>query len=181
VGSPPIVVPAGKAPDNQKAHPALRIQAWLRPVAKTLDTHRLLNANKSSFLIAINCVMLSIAAHALYRQLDAGPLQWALIPLVLTNLLSLAFAIFSAQVRQQPTTLDELFAMPEEEYDPAVNALLQDKQRVYETLSHDLHLLGADLNQRQKHLRTAYNVLLGGVALSTCLFGVCIAFGTRAG
>ena len=165
--------------EDPKAHKSLQLQSWLKPVSRTLENHRVLAAHKSSFLIAINCLMLSIAAHSLYRGIEAGPLQWALLPLALTNVLSLTFAILSAQVRTTVTALDELWLAPNDDYAPAVAALLQDKQKVYETLSSDLHLMGADLTHRQNHLRTAYNVLLGGVAASTCLFAVCVALATR--
>ncbi len=162
------------------AQPALRIQAWLRQVSASLDTQRILTAHKSSYLIAINCVMLSIAAHSIYRGLAAGPLQWVLIPLALTNVLSLTFAILSAQVKQHTSAIDQLWAMPADDYEPAVTSMLQNRKRAYETLSSDLHELGAELSQRQKHLRSAYRVLLGGVAASACLFALSAAMAAGA-
>lgn len=164
-------------PEEVKPQAALRIQAWLRPVSKSLDLQRTLTAQKSSFVIGINCLMLAIAAHAIYSGLGPGQLKWAMIPLALTNVLSLTFAILSAQVQQKPSALDELWAMPADEYQPAVASMLQDKPRAYAALADDLHHAGAELVQRQKHLRTAYSVLLGGVAGSSCVFAICVALG----
>ncbi len=176
---PGIDAAAEPAPEPQQAPPQMRLQTWLKAVSQGLESDRVVTAQKSNFLIAINCLMLSIAAHSIYRDFEFSPLQWALLPLALTNVLSLAFAVFAAQFRLQPTALEELWAMPSDEYEPAVAARLQDKQRVYADLNTDLRVLGADLSKRHRHLRTGYNVLLGGVALSTCLFVVCIAAGTR--
>lgn len=154
------------------------LQGWLRPASRNLNNSQIVAAQKSSALIAINCLMLSIAALSVYRELGAGRLWLALIPLALTNGLSLAFAILSAQV-QQNTTLDELCSLPEEEYEPALTAIIQNKEHLYLSLRRDVRALGTDLGHRQKHLRTAYNVLLGGIPLSIFVFGVCVAVASR--
>ena len=88
------------------------------------------------------------------------------------------FSILSARV-DQSTTLDELCSMPEEDYEPALSAIIQDKEHLAGSLRRDLHRLGSDLHRRQLHLRTAYNVLLGGIPISTLMFGVCIALSAR--
>jgi hypothetical protein len=168
-----------KTPDEPKLAPGLPVQEWLVPVSRTMDNHRILTANKSSFMIAINCLMLAIAAHTIVRAGGAGTLWWVLIPMALTNVLSLTFAILSSQIREKPTALDELWAMPPDEYEPALTAMLQNKERVYGTLTNELHLHGTALGHARKHLRTAYNVLLGGIVLSGCTFVLCLALGTR--
>lgn len=171
---------APKEKEKDKDKKAVSLADWLRPVARQLDSDRSVTATKSSFLIAINCVMLSLTAHSLYRDAGAGTLWTALIPLALTNVLSLGFAIFSAQVREKPTTLDAMWSMPEAEYEPAIASMLQSKERLYATLTEELHLQGAALASSRKYLRTAYNVLLGGIGLSLVTFVLCLLLGARA-
>ena len=154
------------------------IQDWLRPELRNLESNQLVAAQKSSAMIAINCLMLTISALAVLRVTDVR-LWWAVVPLALTNLLSLVFAIRSAQI-QPRTTFDELCAMPEEDYEPALTSILQDKKHLNSSMRRDLRLLGADLNRRQQYLGTAYNVLLGGLPLSSLMFGVCLALSTKA-
>jgi|GEM_PF-3205952 len=172
--------PVELPPAPIKAPPSLRIQAWLRSATKALDAQRAMTSQKSSFLVAINCVMLAIASHGLYSgPLEVGPLKWALIPLALTNVLSLGFAILSAQLSRTGTTLNQLWSVPADQFDANIAALLQHKQRAYASLSSDLHLEGVELSHRQAYLRTSYNVLLGGVTMSALLFAVCLAVATR--
>ena len=165
-------------PEDPKLAPGLRLEDWLGPVSNRLEAQRSLTAHQASFVVGINCLMLSIAAHAIYSGLDGSQLRWAMIPLALTNVLSLTFAILSAQVRQQATTLDALWALPADGYEQGVAALLLDKHRAWASLSDDLHLLGADLASSRNHLRTAYSVLLGGVAVSAAVFAISVAAGS---
>ncbi len=176
----PSALPTAPPADAKDLPSPMKVQVWLMEASKSLDLQRMLTAQKSSFLIGINCIMLSIASHGLYSgPPEVGPLKWALIPLALTNVLSLTFAILSAQLGQPGTTLNQLFSVPSDQFDSGVAALLADKARAYASLSNDLHLDGVELSNRQRHLRTAYSVLLGGVAASALLFAVCLAVATR--
>lgn len=157
----------------------LPIQEWLDPVSRTLDNHRILTANKASVMIGINCLMLAVAAHSMTRAAGAGALGLVLIPLTLTNILSLVFAILSAQIHEKPTALDQLWELPADEYEPALTTMLQNRERVYGTLTGEVHQYGAALGRSRTRLRTAYNVLLGGVVLSGITFVLCLALGSR--
>jgi hypothetical protein len=156
-----------------------RVEEWLPPVARGLDSDRVLMATKSSFMIAINCLMLSVTAHTLYTQADENRLWVALIPLALTNVLSLLFAIASAQVRERQTALGALWELPDEKFEPALEQMLVSRGRIYGALAGDLHLHGAALARSHRLLRTAYHVLLGGVVLSAATFALCLLLGTR--
>lgn len=176
--TPPAPGSAAPAPLEAEPQPTAmlpKLQKWLQPLAAGLDADRAVTATRSSFMIAINCVMLALTAHALYRDPGPGSLWAALIPLALTNLLSLLFAVLSAQAQEKPTGLDELWTKSDGEYEAA----LQNKERIFATLTQELHLHGAALARGRKHLRTAYNVLLGGVVLSAVTFGLCLALGAR--
>jgi len=155
-----------------------RVLDWLDPVSRTLDADRSLAAAQASVLIAVNCVMLSLAAHALLGGVPGAALGPALLALALTNLVSLAFAIFSARAPEQPTSLDALWATPDAEFEPALQLLAQSKQSVSAALAREVHEQGAALTRAKKHLRVAYHVLLAGVALSAVVFTLCLAVGS---
>ncbi|MBK7861773.1 MAG: hypothetical protein IPJ65_24785 [Archangiaceae bacterium] len=160
--------------------PRARAQKWLQPIARGLDNDRMLTATKSSFMIAINGTMLAITAHALYRDPGEGTLWLALVPLALTNLFSLVFAIVSAQVRERPTNFDQLWEKNDSEYEPALGAMLESKERIFGAISEELHLHGAALAKSRRHLRTAYHVLGGGMVLTALTFAVCLVLGNSA-
>src|SRR5688572_9904229 len=44
------------------------LRDWLRPISRGLDSDRSLAATKASVLIAVNCLMLSLTAHALFGE-----------------------------------------------------------------------------------------------------------------
>ena len=48
-----------------------------------------------------------------------------------------------------------------------------------ELLTGEVHQYGAALGHSRTRLRTAYNVLLGGVVLSGITFVLCLALGSR--
>ncbi len=158
----------------------IRAQKWLQPMARGLDAERMLLATKSSFLIGINGLMLAVTAHALYGTAELGVRAAALLPLALTNLLSLVFALASAQVREATGTLDTLWAKADAEYEPALAEVLQSKDRIAEAFAQELHVHGAVLERARRWLRTAYHVLLGGAVLSALTFAVCFVFGAAA-
>lgn len=128
------------------------LKEWLH----ALGSDRVVAATKSSVMIAANGVMLAIAAHALYGDLAFGPI----VPLALTNLLSLVFSIASAR------------AVREGDFEQPPEPLRQSREELFAALSHELHLRAEALAKSRARLRTAYTVLLGGVVLAALTFVV---------
>jgi len=175
--SPPPPPPLQKGQPPRAGAIKIRAQKWLQPIARGLDSERLLVATKSSFLIGINGLMLAVSAHAFY---GTEVLSWrsaALIPLAVTNLLSLVFAVASASVREASGRLDLLWAKTDDEYAPALAEVLETKESLGEAFAEELHVHGAALEQSKRYLRSGYHVLLGGAVLSAVTFTVCLAFG----
>ena len=154
------------------------LEDWLRPMSQNLNHARLVAAQGASALIAINCLMLPLAALAVLRGPDAGRLWWALVPLCLTNLSSLLFASLAA-LASSVTMLDELCALPEEQYQQAVTSITQDKAHLHRCLRRELYLVGGALERQARYLRTAHRVLLGGIPLSILMLGASLALGAR--
>ena len=91
-------VPIARPAREQKPTADRHLQDWLRPASRHLYNRHLVTAHEASALIAINCLMLSVAALATFRAPDVGHLWLAFIPLALTNVLSLLFAVLCARV-----------------------------------------------------------------------------------
>lgn len=167
-------LPIGAEPNRGRA--GSRIEAWSLTAARSLHAKQLIISQRANLLIGVNAFMLSVAAVALYRVAGAGQLWWAFMPVGLTNILSLLFALLSARVRPEMTPLEELCAMPQEDYQGALLALVNDQERVQTVLANEIYQLGTELTWREKHLGTAVNVLLGGLPLSAVIFGLCAGF-----
>lgn len=175
-----------------KKSPERGIETWFRVASRNLYTRRKIVDTKSNILVTVNSIIISVVLGGLYPRLGADPhLVFALTPLVLTNLLSIAFAIFatrpkllaSGQVSKTSVqekeaslmTFDDFYLMPYPEYQQAVEAMMQDGSFLYGTITRDIHRLGVDLSRRYKYIRVSYNVFLIGIIISVFLFGLCHA------
>jgi len=166
-------------PETPAAPSSRRAASWLRRASRGIAASEMVVAHKASVLIAVNCMMLSLSAFSVHRSIDQGRMWWAFLPLALTNVLSLIFALRSAQVSDERSTLTELTLMPQEDYQSALVSLVNDKERVVRTTAHETYVLRGDLTRRQSHLRTAINVLTGGVPISVLMFAFCFAMSSR--
>jgi len=73
-------------------------------------------------------------------------------------------------------TFDDFFKMPEEEYEWAVNEMMQDKNFLYSNITRDIYYLGVDLGKRYHNIQISYNIFLIGLTISLFLFGFCHLF-----
>lgn len=142
---------------RSRATDAVALTEWNHVLA----SDRLIAVTKASLLVTLNGVMLAIAAHALYAEPMFGPL----VPLALTNLLSLAFSVAAAR------------SVKEGNYEAPVEPLEQSREELLASLSHELKLRSESLAKCRRRLRPAYGVLLGGMLLSAATFGLRLALG----
>ncbi len=126
-----------------------------------LASDRLVAVTKASLLVTLNGVMLAIAAHALYAQPAFGPL----VPLALTNLLSLVFSVAAAR------------SVREGDFQAPVEPLEQSREELLGSLANELKLRAESLARCRRRLRPAYGVLLGGLLLSAVTFGLRLVLG----
>lgn len=169
--------------------PERGIETWYRLASKNLYTRRQIVDTKSNILITVNAIMISATLGSLYPLLTTeGHLIYGIIPLTVGNLVSIAYAIiatrpnlgtgtFSAgevnQGKASLMTFDDYYKMPEQEYENALEEMMQDREFLYSTIKRDLHHLGVDLSHRYSHIRMAYNVFLIGLILGLTAFGGC--------
>ncbi len=164
-------------------------ETWYRLASTNLYTRRQIVDKKSGILLAVNAIMLAIVLGGLYPFLADDPnLAYALGPLVLTNLLSIAFAIFATRPKLNPgrqerdavekktaslMTFDDFYNMTQAEFEWAVEQATHDRSFLYGTIKRDMYRLGVDLAKRYKHIQIAYHVFLVGIIISVIMFGLC--------
>tara|TARA_R110001592_G_scaffold255794_3_gene519555 strand:- start:3737 stop:4336 length:600 start_codon:yes stop_codon:yes gene_type:complete len=178
-----------KAIKKLEGYPDRGIETWFKLASKNLYTRRQIVDTKSNILITINAIILSVVLGSLYPKLDDDPhLLWGIIPMVLTNVISIAYAtvatrpkmstgVFTKQDIESKTsalmTFDDFYKMSLEDYEHAVGELMQNGTFLYRTITRDIHRLGVDLSKRYKNIQIAYNVFLTGLIISVIVFGLC--------
>lgn len=172
--------------------PEKGIETWFRLASKNLYTRRAIVDTKSNILVTVNSIIMSIVLGSLYSKLDQDPhLLWAIGPMVLTNILSMTFAILATRPKTQRgefsseeisagtaglMTFDDFYKMPLADYEVAISRVMEDRDFLYGTIKRDIHRLGVDLSRRYAMIRSSYDVFLVGIIVSVIMFGACHVF-----
>jgi len=175
-----------------EGYPDRGLETWFRLSSKNLYTRRQIVDTKSSILITVNSIIISVILGSLYTELDNDPhLIFGIVPMIITNLVSIAFAIFATRPEMKRSayskekvidksatlmTFDDFYQIPLEEYEWAVQELMEDRNFLYSTIKKDIYYLGLDLSHRYRYIRIAYNVFLWGLVVSLLFFGGCHIF-----
>ncbi|MEM7575653.1 MAG: Pycsar system effector family protein [Bacteroidota bacterium] len=172
-----------------EGYPEKGIETWFRLASRNLYTRRQIVDTKSNILVTINSIIISVILGSLYMQLESDPhLLWGIVPMVLTNLISITFAVIATRPLVEKgvflkedvgrgnarlMTFDDFYRMPEADYEWAISEMMQDKEFLYNTIKRDIHHLGIDLSRRYRYIRMAYDVFLLGLIFSIGMFGIC--------
>jgi len=140
-----------------EGYPERGIETWFRLASKNLYTRRQIVDTKSNILVTVNSIIISVILGSLYSKMNDDPhLIYGVAPMMLTNLFSIAYAIFATRPvlksgqfskerikENKPSlmTFDDFFKMPEEEYEWAVNEMMQDKNFLYSNITRDIYYL----------------------------------------
>lgn len=171
--SQPVVATVAEAvPDD-------RMASFLEPSLRALQAQLALLAQRAGGLIAANAFILSVAFFSMYSALAASQPWWALAPLALTGTLSTCFALLGARGASGAMSLVELCAQPDEVYQASLRDLAAHPEKRVATLTFEVHAMGLEIHRRSAHLRTAINVLLGGLPMSVAALTLCFIFATR--
>ncbi len=177
----------------QKAEgkPERGVETWFRLTSKNLYTRLQIVDTKANILITANSIIISVVLGSLYTQLEQDPhLIFAVGGMIITNVLSIAFAILATIPRQQDKsntidkaelkknlmTFDGFYKMPQEEYSSTVMGLIEDGKTLYPSMITDIHNLGVVLFRKYQLIRISYLIFLYGIILSVLAFGMCHFF-----
>ena len=142
--------------------------------------------NKSNILISVNAIMMSITMTVLVTRFEEVPniILPTLIFLV-SCLITIIFAILSTRpnvsrgtfnmddIRQNKVNLlffGNFYNMKLDEYEWAIEELMNNDKNLYSTMIKDQFALGEVLAKKYKLLRKAYNVFMVGIIISVIAF-----------
>ena len=172
-----------------ESRPERGIETWFRLASKNLYTRLQIVDTKANILITANAIIISVVLGSLYPRLDDDPhLIFAVGGLVLTNVLSISFAILATipkawTKRSSITnlesadlmTFEDFSGMQLSDYRESVMKTMEDGNTLYPSIITDIHELGVKLARKYKLIRSSYLIFLYGIIISIILFSACHA------
>lgn len=179
-------------PEVKPFKPGRGVETMFRLTSKNhLDLSNMAD-NKANIMISINSIILSIIVTVLVRKLEEFP--HLIIPtliMVIVCLVTIVFAIMSTRpnVSQGTFTRDDIkkkktnllffgnfHSMSLEEYEWAMQEMIQDQDYIYSSLTRDIYFLGIVLGKKYKQLRIAYTFFMFGFVIGVLSFIIAEVF-----
>lgn len=142
--------------------------------------------NKANTLISVNGIIISIVLSAMVPKMDSNP--YIIVPglvLLVFSIVTIIIAILStipktthgkvskdavAQGKGNLLFFGNFHQMSLDEYESGVDALMNDKEYLYKSLTRDLYFLGKVLNKKYSLLRYSYYIFVTGLLVTIALF-----------
>lgn len=143
---------------------------------------------KANILLSVNAIIISLAIANIIPDLAEPSNKTLMIPTLILMVFSVA-SIVGAVMSTRPNVTTGEFTreevkngkvnvlffgnfhrMPYEQFQWAMNEILEDQAFVYESLMKDLYMLGIVLNRKYRLLRITYTVFMVGIILSVLSF-----------
>jgi len=166
-------------------------ETLFRLVSKNQYTLNAMIDRKSNILISINALILSIVLGTVLNQLDKDPhLIYPAILILLTNLISIAYAVFATRPELKHGSegsnnlmfYGNFHGMGEEAYVNELTGLMDRGDELYKTIAKDTYHLGNTIDRKFKLLRKSFNIFLVGIIVSVLAFLMChLLFGSYFG
>lgn len=172
--------------------PERGVETFMRLASKNHYTLNTMVDRKSNILISINAIILSIIIGTVMNQLETDPhLLVPVIMILITNLTSIVQAIIATRPdkvhgghqygKQDDTDVNLLFygnfnELSRDEYVGQMNELINNGDKLYDSIAEDIYYLGKNLNRKFKYLRLSFNTFMIGIVLSVAAFVLCHAF-----
>ncbi len=182
----PTVTPKEKTEKPEK--PGRGIETMFKV---TLNNHTQLSQiadSKANILLSVNAIIISISLSTMIPKLDSPGNAHLVIPtfvLLMFSVISIIFAILSTRPKVTSGSftrkeIDEkkvnllffgnFYKMPLDEYQWAMNEMMQDKDYLYNSMIKDLYFLGLVLHRKYRLLRITYNIFMIGIIISVITF-----------
>ena len=158
------------------------VETLFRLLSKNQYTLNSMIDKKSNILISINALIISLILGTVMGQLNTDPhLIYAIVMMLITNLISIAYAIFATRPELVHGKKEEgnlMFYgnfqnMEEKEYVESVVDLMSKGDELYKTIAKDTYYLGKTMDQKFRLLRRSFNAFLMGLTLSVVAFVMC--------
>lgn len=163
----------------------------------TLQNHNNLSGmvdNKANILLSVNAIIISVSLTTIIPKLDNPANAHLILPtliLIVSSAVSITFAILATrprvtkgsftrkEVEEKKINLlffGNFYNMPYEDYNWAMNELMNDKNYLYNSMIKDLYHLGIVLEKKYRLLRTTYNIFMFGIIISVLAFIIAFKF-----
>lgn len=157
----------------------------------TINNHTRLSEiadSKANILLSVNAIIISIALSTLLPRLASAKNEYLIFPtltMLAVSVVCIVFAIMATRpnVTRMPFTDEDvkerkvnlLFfgnfnQLSMDEYEDAMDELMNDRKYLYFSLSRDLYFLGKVLERKYKLLRITYTIFLIGTILTVIAF-----------
>ncbi len=188
----------GKAPKKVKKSKDIKSVKTSKPdrgidtlFRVTLSNHTRLSGiadSKANILLSVNAIIISIALSSIIPKLDSPSNAHLVIPtfiLLMFSVICIVFAILSTRPKVTSGTFTRkdiedrkvnllffgnFYKMPLDEYEWAVNEMMNDNTYLYNSMIKDLYFLGIVLEKKYKLLRITYNIFMAGIIISFLAF-----------
>lgn len=145
---------------------------------------------KANILLSVNAIIISIALSNLIPKLDNPSNHYLIVPTVIFLIFTVASIVLSI-IATRPNITSGKFTkedvmnkkvnllffgnfhrMKLEEFEWAMDEMLNDKAYIYSSLTKDLYFLGLVLQRKYKILRITYTIFMTGIILSVIAFAL---------
>jgi hypothetical protein len=142
--------------------------------------------NKSNILISLNGIIISLGLVALASKFQETPaIILPTIIFIVFSLSTIILAILSTRphissgkftrsdIKQRKVNMlffGNFYNMKLDEYEWAINEMINDDQYTYSAMAKDQYFLGKVLAKKYKLLRWAYNIFMVGLVVSVVAF-----------
>lgn len=145
---------------------------------------------KANILLSVNAIIISVVLANLISKLDTNPyLTWPTLIFTIFSVISMVMSIIATRpnvtsgqftkedVKNQKVNLSffgNFHKMKLEEFEWAIQEMVNDKDYIYKALTKDLYFLGKVLERKYRILRITYTVFMIGIIVSLISFGIAV-------
>ena len=150
-------------------------ETLFRLVSKNHYTLNVMIDRKSSIMISMNAVILSIIIGTVLNRLDEDPLLlFPAIIMLATNMISMTYAVLATMpaLKHGSRNSDNVMfygnfsSMQEEEYTEDITGLIYKGDELYSVIAKDTYYLGKEIDKKFRFLRHSFFVFLFGIIVS---------------
>ncbi len=153
---------------------------------------------KANILLSVNAIIVSLVLANLIPKLDNPSNTYLIYPTVIFVLFTIVAIILSVlatrpNVTRGQFTKDDVknkkvnllffgnfHKMKLQDFEWAMNEMMQDKEYLYSSMTKDLYFLGKVLDKKYNILRITYTIFIIGIIVSTIAFGVAFKYASGA-
>ncbi|QKZ14976.1 Pycsar system effector family protein [Spirosoma sp. KUDC1026] len=177
-------------PKSEKKNKDSKPDRGVETMFRTTSTNHLrlseIADSKANIMISVNSIMISVVVSVLSHRLEENPhLVLPTTLFLITSLMTIIFAILATRpnvtrgtfskedIQHQKANLlffGNFYNMSLEEYEMGINAMMNDSEFLYGSMTRDIYYLGVVLGRKYKLLRITYNIFMFGFIVSVLAF-----------